>query len=360
MARSAPLAPYRLAHRYDEARDAVHLLAADRAALAAATFLTDEEIGPGRPRTILPRRDALAGAAPPAPLHFVFHSAYCCSTLVARLFDRPGLVTVLKEPTLLQDMVGWRRRGAPPAQHRPVLHDMLTLLAQPLGPGETVVVKPSNVVNCLADALLTLWPQAHALLLHTSLPDYLASIAKKGMWGRLWVRELLIGLLKDGVPQFGFEPEQIMGQTDLQVAALGWLMQQRLFASLAAKHGPARVRSLDSDTLLRRPADAVAALAALFGLVLETDEAARIAAGPVFRHHAKHGSDYDAETRSRETTEAHAVHGDEIVKVAQWAEAVARSAAVPSALPHPLLDPRTSKGERTSRPAPPSFTRAEA
>jgi hypothetical protein len=329
------LAPEWLAHRYDPEGDAVHFVQAERALRREAPFLTDEHL-PGAAQPVpVAWGEALAAAPAAAPIHFIFHSAYCCSTLLTNAYDREGVASSLKEPVILNDLVGWRHRGAPPARVGEVLDGALHLLARPLAPGETVVVKPSNVVNALAPAMLAMRPRARALLLHAPLRVYLGSIASKGLWGRLWVRELLMKQLKDGVVGLGFEPEDHFLQTDLQVAAVGWLAQQQLFAALAGKH-PDRVRTIDSETLTARPEAALAALDALFGLASDAATREKVVAS-VFGRHAKFGGAFGREERLAGQKAAVEVHGEEIDKVVAWAEAVAGAAGVKMALPAALL-----------------------
>jgi hypothetical protein len=328
--------PAWLAHRYDPGHDAFHFRWVDRDRHAATTFLTEEALvdAPG------PIPVARADTAPPVttPLHFIFHSAYCCSTMLARAFDAPGTSMALKEPLLLNDMVGWRRRGGEPARVAEVLDRALALLARPFAPGEAVVVKPSNVVNALAPVILALRPEAKALLLHAPLPAYLRSIAKKDMWGRLWVRELLVGLLKDGLVDLGFDTEGYLGLTDLQVAAVGWLAQHALFARTVARYGPARVATLDSETLVARSRDAMAALVRLYGLSIDPAGIDAIVAGPAFTRHSKLSAEFGAAQRAAEHRNAADLHGDEIIKVVIWAEAAAKAAGIPLTLGARLID----------------------
>lgn len=325
--------PAWLAHRYVESHDAVQFVHLPREDHAAATFITDEHLSPDLPRRQFPRRDAVQTAPAPAPLHFVFHSAFCCSTLIARAFDRPGVSTALKEPLLLNDMVGWRRRGAPPRDVAEVTDGALTLLARPFAAGEAVIVKPSNIVNGLIPLLMALRPNARALFLHAPLPVFLTSVAKKGLDGRLWVRELLGGFRRDGLVQrLGFDDEALFGQTDLQVAAIGWLAQQALFAELLPKLG-GRARSLDSETLLDRPEHAMAALVAHFAADLPVEETV----ASVFRRNSKSGERFGRAEREAEYAAAGASHRDELDKVTAWAQVVADRAGVSLALPSSII-----------------------
>lgn len=333
------LGPEWLAHRYDPQHDAVHFVTADRQLRRRIPFLTDENLGATVATPLVATRaDARAAAlGGSAPVHFIFHSAYCCSTLLANLFDRNGTASAIKEPVILNDLVGWRHRGGPTARIGEVLDHSLALLARPFEPGEAVVIKPSNLINGLASAMLTLRPEARAILLYAPLELYLASIAGKGLWGRRWVRDLLMKQLKEGLlADLGFEPDDYFLQTDLQVAAVGWLAQHRLFASLAARW-PDRVRTLDSEVLMARPAEALLAIGRLFGLALDEAAAAEILASDAFTRNAKDGARFGAEDRRANQRRDAELHADELEKVRVWAAAVADSAGVSLKAPAPLL-----------------------
>ncbi len=326
-----------LAHRYDPVGDQVHFIHAPRDIQRAATFLTDENLPAHANPVAIDRATAVARAGDPAPLHFIFHSADCCSTLLARAFDIPGVSFGLKEPVLLNDLSGWRRRGATPEQMSGRLGDALTLLARPFEAGEAIVIKPSNVVNALAPAMLALRAEARALLLYAPLRSYLASIADKGLWGRLWVRDLYAKLARDGITEYGFSPEEVFGQTDLQIAAIGWLAQHRLFAAMVARFGPARVRTLDSEVLIADPARSIAALAELFALPLDAAAIAEVVRGDAFTRNSKTGASFADGSRAAARETRTARHAEEVDKVATWAEAVAHAAGQSFVLPAPLI-----------------------
>lgn len=327
-----------LAHRYDPGHDAFHMLPVSRARHAAVPFLTDEHLANAGAPQVVRRADAFAHAAQPAPIHFLFHSAYCCSTLLAAALDIPGVSIGLKEPVLLNDLVGWRHRGGKGPDVARVLDMALRLLARPFTPGEAVVIKPSNVVNALIPAIMEMRPDARALLLHAPLDAYLASIARKGMWGRLWVRDLFQKLLREGmVEPLGIAPSDYLGLTDIQVAAVGWLAQQHQFQMLCGQLG-ARVATLDSETLVAHPGRSLSALARLFGLTLGDDAIAAIASGPIFSRNAKDGADFTPGQRADEARLGIAMHADEVQKVEQWAGIIAGNAGIAMRLPSPLID----------------------
>jgi hypothetical protein len=324
-----------LADRYDETSDSIHFRFVPRDAQRDMTFLNDREIGDA-PQAVYPRADCLAEARKRElpPPRMIFHSAYCCSTLLARAFDVPGVSFGLKEPQILNDVIGLQLRRADPRQVAAALDVALLMLARPLGPGEVNVIKPSNLINPILPLIIAMRPETRGLLLHAPLKAFVASIARKEIEGRAWMRELMWKLIRLGqVQRFGFSEEELYRQTDLQVAAVGWLAQQAVFAETADRH--ASFRSLDSETLVARPEECLAALKGLFALEFDADA---VASGPAFRTHSKHRSDhYSARERSADRQRGHEIHEREIAMVLQWSEAVVEHAAIRMSLPSPLL-----------------------
>lgn len=319
-----------LAHRYDPGHDAFHFRTVPRAARGRIPFLTDEYLGgPGEPVVI---RRAESDDAPRAPLHFLFHSAYCASTMLVQALDQPGIASSLSEPVLLNDMVGWRRRGADPREHGRVMAGALALLGRPFTPGEAMVVKPSNIFNPLMRGAMMLRPDARAILLYAPLRAFLLSVARKGLGCRLWCRELLENYLADGFVHLGFDARDYFRQSDLQVAAVGWLAQQQAFAALAA-WAPDRIATLDSETLTREPTAAVAAAMRHYDLAVD---AARIAGQPALARNSKSGADFGPGERQRDLAAAEAAYGEEIDQVMRWGEVIAEQANIPFTLPRAL------------------------
>lgn len=322
-----------LTHRYDEVADSFQMRHVQRAQHVAATFITDEYLGADSNPVIIDRKDAASRVSKNNELHFILHSAFCASTMLAGGFNLPGVAMGLKEPVLLNDIVGWRRRGAAPAAVAERLDHGMHMLARPFAGDKAVVVKPSNVFNALAPLALTMRPSSNAILLYAPLPVFLVSVARKGLWCRLWCRELLEGLITDGMMDLGFEPNDYFRQSDLQIAAIGWLAQQQLFAKMLSKFGPDRIATLDSETLTLKPEAALAAAAHHFGLNVTAD---MISGHSAFATHSKFGGDFNSSNRAAEHEAAAEAYGDEIEKVLIWAESVAQAAGVPLNLPLPL------------------------
>jgi hypothetical protein len=323
-----------LAHRYDETNDSIRFRFVPREEHQRVTFLTDAELGDAS-LTAFPRGDCLAEARRlrlEAP-RFIFHSAYCCSTLLARAFDIPAVSFGFKEPQILNDISGLQLRRVEPRQIAAALDAALLLLARPLALGEASVLKPSNLFNPSIPVTLAMRPDAHAILLYAPLESFLGSIARKEIEGRAWVRELMWKLIQLGqAERFGLTSEELYRQTDLQVAALGWLAQQALFAEVTQSHAD-RVRTLSSEALMDKPRETIGHLAEHFGLDVD---AAAVASGPAFSRHSKTGDDYGAAERRREREMGLGLHRREIEMVVGWTQVVAEHARINLTLPSAL------------------------
>ncbi|MDQ2780553.1 MAG: hypothetical protein M3Y32_13465 [Pseudomonadota bacterium] len=334
------LDPQWLPHAIVPASDAIEFVHWTREAHRAATFLSQDYLKPDQARQSLALSElARVAMQPSQPLHFVFHSAFCCSTLMARLLDLPGVSMGLKEPAVLNDVAALKRQGLPTERLLGLLGPVLTLLSRPLGEGESTIVKPGNGANGLIADILDQVPTARALFMYSALPTFLRSIAKKGLWGRRWARGLYAQLQPDSSLDPGFDPAEVLLQSDLQVAAIAWLMHQAQFFDLLKRCTPGRIRSLEGETLVAQPAQTLQAVAALFALRLAPAAIANIAGGETLRRDSKtHERSFDASQRRAEHQQVNDAHGEEIAMVLRWAEAVAGHCGVPMTLPAGLLD----------------------
>jgi hypothetical protein len=150
------------------------------------------------------------------------------------------------------------------------------------------------------------------------------------MWGRITGRKLFNQLRAWSPLKFGFGTAEVVELTDVQVAALAWLMQIHHFDAIARAFGPDRVIVLDSTTLLADPAAALDKAQSLFGLDLDRDQVEAIATGDAFAKHSKFSDrDYSAEAREQDHRAVTDAHSEELSMVVQWIKAVADSVGAP-------------------------------
>lgn len=271
----------------------------------------------------------------PGSCHFIFHSAFCGSTLMARALDVKGIACVLREPRALHELGLMKPGSKLPDQQRVALEVVLDMMQRPRIPGEKTIIKPANTANPLIEYIMEYQPNSRALLMYLSLPDFILAIARGRRWS--WARNLAVFYRN----HLEFETQQtrdLLRLTDLQMAAFLWLQQQAQFARLASALPAGRVATLRLDEFVAQPAEAIAAAAAFFDLPLRRKEADAIVAGPLFQKHSKKTSQsYDESARKRDDALVKLAFGPEIEQATQWGHVVAAEASVPLELRAPLI-----------------------
>ena len=265
---------------------------------------------------------ACVGEAPEAPLHFIFHTAFCGSTLMLKALDIPGRSHGLKEPDVLINLANRLIRNDD-ASNRERLRLVLRLLARPFALGERTVVKPSNIANRLAIPALEARGDSRAVLLYSDVRSLLRSILKRGMWGRIWGRTLFQSAVRWTSLDFGYSNDETFILTDLQALGLAWVMQLHHFREVAERMGD-RVMLIDSADFLSRPADTLLRIGRLFDLGLDESAIDAIVTGPTFARHSKFSAlDYGNDQRAADQSAAESAHHEEVEMVVKWVEAVA-------------------------------------
>ncbi len=271
---------------------------------------------------------------------FIFHTAFCCSTLLARALDVPGKTLALKEPSILRDVSDAHRMIQSNAERAGVeqAYDIaLSLISRPHHAEERTVIKPTNTANNLAPIVAR--SGARVLILYGDLKGFLVSVLKKGEVCKEFVRKQynIFALENEGV---GAIPErQALGFTDLQIAALVWRHQMELFANLLAAPAANNLRSLDFRRLLENPKATLAAVNAHLKLGLSEEEIAAVVNGPVFSTNAKFGDQaYDSESRARDEQALLSQHNEALTMIERWATRVKLAHDVPDTLPRSLMN----------------------
>lgn len=331
--------PTWLPHSYDARRDTLVFAHLPRETQRQMVFLDprfmprDSKSEPA-PITAL-GADAIRQQA--GPLHFIFHTGFCCSTLLARALDIPGVSMGIKEPSILASFAEyWSNSRRTPGAFE-ALTVTLDLLSRPLTRGEAQIVKPSTVVNHITPQLLHARPDAKAIVLFSSLDSFLRAIVRRGLDGRIFARELFHQFAPVIPLDEGFSDEDPMLLADLQIAAQAWLMQAAFMDSLAKRFGTSRVRVLDGNTLLANPMGTLCAIGAFFNLDMAPEIARSVVDGPVFQEHAKEfGRPFNAEEQRAQFDQAGVMHREELMRTKDWARALAIRSGAPLVLEETL------------------------
>ena len=322
--------PRWLPHTYDLAGVNLTFVNVPPEARADLMFLSDEHFQGRFPKAAFPAsgvESELAGRV--VPIHFIFHTSFCCSTLLAKALDIPGVSQSLQEPDVLIHLAN-RLVHADDSGNRQRLELVLKLLERDPGQGEAVVVKPTNFANRLIEPVLAARPASRAVLLYSDLQTFLASLVKRGLWGRRFGRQLYVQLASWVPVDFGLGTAELFELTDLQVTGLAWLMQIAHFNAVARSFGRERIMLLQGAELTAEPAAVLQRVQTFFGLDLDAAKVAEIAAGPIFASHSKFaGVGYGPEQRARDHETIAKAHAEELAMVIQWVEAVANRLELP-------------------------------
>lgn len=334
--------PTWLPHSYDAQRDSLvfaHVPVAHRKQVVFLDrrFLAQAPQSPPLPVSQLSSVDVEAG-----PAHFIFHTAFCCSTLMTRALDLPGVAAGLKEPGVLVSFAHhWSNARQTPGALN-ALRLTLDLLSRPTARGETQIIKASNAANHLLPEILHLRPDAKVLVMYSGLGNFLESVTRRDFGGRSFARQMH-QTFTDVMPlDVAFTQQEQMLQTDTQIAALVWLMQIAFFNQMQRYYGADRIRTLSSDRFLADPANALANAGAFFDLKVSRDIWAEIAAGPVFSEHAKErGRPFTAATHNAQLAQARNWHARELEATEDWAKQIAARCGAPLSLGDTLMSPAT-------------------
>lgn len=310
----------------------VHL---DRARISGAPFLDQRLNRSGAEQTAL-SFDALDSALTSPPrLNFIWHTSFCCSTLIAHALDAPGKNLSLREPGITMVLAAAKRAGWF-RQDEKLPSLIFRLLARRFSEHEQILVKPTNTVNTLIEDAAH-FTSGKMLFLYSSQREFLLSIAKKKLDGYIFARKIFNIFASDGDPLGRLPPQQLFEMSDLQIAALVWQMQIGHFRRMMEALGP-RAASLDCAQFLADPKTTLARLDKFFELGLGPDHIETL--GPMLSRNAKNEREgFDAQANARANESLAQMLGSDLDRVIDWSYQAAPETPRANPLPNALGTP---------------------
>lgn len=224
-------------------------------------------------------------------LNFIFHSSFCCSTLLARCLDIEGKNLSLKEPMVLLGLAQYKQTVNQKIENdtkwEPLQNMILHLLGRSHDENENILVKPSNAANNLVSEILSSPYGGKFLVLYSKLERFLISILKGGQRRQETVSGLLPVFLFDHANDLPLPVQEIPFLNPLKRAALMWALQMKTFHQVFKEFKTPRLKSLESDTFLAQPEKTFYALGDFFGFEISHQEAEKITKSPAFLTHSK-------------------------------------------------------------------------
>lgn len=316
---------------YDAQSDSFMFVWVDESSVQAA-FL-DQRVGESWGRRIHVAASEVSASISISAPSWLFHTAFCCSTLLARTLHTSPASIVLKEPNVLLDLARASLSSTIPSERiEQRTREATCLLARPWTVGGRVLIKPTNAANRLLPRLLAITPSSPALLLYGNLEDFLMSCVKKlpGAEKPLqWMAQYLLpGTVLE--QRLGIPPNHTLNFVESCV--LVWHAQMEIYSDALAADTGDHLRSLNMSALLAQPVDAVEASAAWLGLTQPAARADRAdLVRDVFARNSKQpGASYGPAQRALERKEIMERFGDLILAALEWSErAVSPHARLP-------------------------------
>jgi len=320
---------------FDEERELFQFARVSRGTYRDSAFL-DHRIEPMPEQVITVTRtevDAVLHELQPCPAGYIFHTAFCASTLLASCLDHPARTLVLREPMVLTHLAR-RVRDSGSGEMRG-LHRLTTRVIRLLDrgyPPERVLIKPSNFANSLASGILNGVPPgvgSHKfVVLSNGLRNLLVSILKKPDEARNLMPVFLRSLLRDSDYAQRVDLPPLDSLDLLQQSVVFWHCQRHFFQRVLCALDDVRVLPVSMESFLQQPLQTLVTINGFLGLGLDPELIAGTVTGGAFRRHSKAGTVYGPEQQKREANAVAKRHGAEIERALTWAKPLLRSLPV--------------------------------
>ncbi len=278
---------------------------------------------------------------PPTPFQqepsWIFHSAFCCSTLLAAaLYETQGCLA-LKEPDVLMGLANAKRMLPKTEEGRSrynLLKDRVFTTLSRQHDDRPIVIKPTNTANNLLEDVLALGHRV--TIITSSLPDFLVSVAKKGEACRNFIRTVYNIFSLDPFGLQHFPSRQAMTFTDFQVSTLIWRAQMELFSEMAARN-PDQIVTLTDREFLANKEQTLSKLCGHFDLRVDEDTIHGLVDGPFFEVNAKFDDQrFSDQIRDEQSNLVKAMFDDDIALIDEWASKVRLQRDITLPLPNNL------------------------
>ena len=141
--------------RFDPAGAEAIFIRADRERVSEAPFLDQRWRRQDDTLASMDVQSLVANAPQAAPPAFIWHSAFCCSTLLAGVLDHEGSALGVREPDMLMTLANLKRQGQGVSGVMPAV---LNWIARSYSPQERAVIKPTNLANNLMSDVMAASP----------------------------------------------------------------------------------------------------------------------------------------------------------------------------------------------------------
>lgn len=258
--------------------------------------------------------------APPAG--FIFHTAFCGSTLIAKNVAAKDDINSILEPNILLDLALIKRKNRDfylSSTWEPLLKTIVLLLARPYIHGGKSFIKPTNSVNNLIKDLMELFPETNFLLLYSGLKEFMVSNIKKSFDYTEFCQILISTMMNDNDFVAKNKLDNFAEFPSLNLAATAWIIQLEEYQVILNECKSERIGTLNFRDYLR---DVDRGLKSCYEFLdIETTNFQSIIAGTQANKHSKSTKhEYNREVKAGEDSKIVSEHGEEIDRALSWAD----------------------------------------
>jgi hypothetical protein len=318
-------------HTLDIGQDQVLFVQMLEPDFAKSPFLDQRAIAPtakGQWSQLSNVREAVAEAALPEQLGFIFHTGHVGSTLISRLIQGEQIFS-LREPTPFRVLSQVKAElPAPeslltPMEYQRDLDLFLKLWSRTWRPEQLTVVKATSYASECAEDVVGRDGCVAALMLYATPEAYTAGILG-GPNSRIEAKILSPGRLRRLHQRLGTDVWRLHAMSEGERIAMGWACE--MMAMLAGSTGHEdKVQWLDFDRFLQAPEQGLGVVFDVFGVQASPTEIQALVNGPIMDQYSKAPEhQYDAALRHDVLEQSRRANSREISDALAWLEASAK------------------------------------
>ena len=199
------------------------------------------------------------------PTSFIFHSAFCGSTLMSQVLGTVFNCLSLREPEILNSMLVYNRSQVSTEDKSFWFDSLQRLLSRRFTPDQPVVVKANDFANPVMLDLMNWDPEIPVLFMYTPVKEFIAGCLK-AQNRKEWIKQRYDSVKPVLNAVLDEKLLEAVDEADYgQLAATYWSYNMGLYLKVLENNG-AHIYSLDFNDMLASPYDTITRCGKLFGL----------------------------------------------------------------------------------------------
>jgi len=254
------------------------------------------------------------------PNAYIFHTAFCGSTLMSQALDAAFQTLPVREPEVLGNLMMYLRNPDKLSEDKDAWYRrIMALLSRRYEEHEVPVIKANDYANPMMLAMIERQTQAPQLFMYTPLREFLAGCLKADN-RKQWIAQRYKNLLPAIHYRLGLGADFHIDENSYgELAALYWSFNIVLF-NQAYRHAPESIRSLEFSAMLKNTPDAIKRCGKWFELEPRENVDIEQAIAPLFGVYSKNSKfTYSPAQREKDITDLVDANKEELMKAEKLA-----------------------------------------